>query len=341
MKQEHDRKMFFSSLTRISDLETEPFDILPVARSAWRDGDYVVCAVPEHPPGFDLIELANGRMVEVEKRDLVVGALGTRQATLEAVGSWRDVRDENDLQALTSAGLFGRATSVSLTLPSLLPLSYEGHVARDGETLSMSDFVSGPEETAYRVPTILLIGTSMASGKTTVGKVVIRELKRLGLRVVGSKLSGAGRYRDVLGMGDAGADAIYDFVDVGLPSSICPESEFRPRLRQLLAKITAEEPDVAVVEAGASPLEPYNGQAVIDEIRDQVRCTFLCASDPYAVLGVLEGFGIPADVVSGLATSTSAGRDLIRSLSGLPALNIKDPECLPELRKILSWAQEL
>ena len=46
-----------------------------------------------------------------------------------------------------------------------------------------------------------------------------------------------------------------------------------------------------VVEAGASPLEPYNGSVVVDYLKDQTCFTVLCASDPYAALGVQAAFG--------------------------------------------------
>jgi len=92
-------------------------------------------------------------------------------------------------------------------------------------------------------------------------------------------------------MWDAGADDIYDFVDVGLPTTTVDPEEYRPRLRQLLSLIAARSPDIVVAEAGASPLEPYNGEVVLEELGDCVRCTVLCASDPYAVSGVIVGFG--------------------------------------------------
>ena len=55
--------------------------------------------------------------------------------------------------------------------------------------------------------------------------------------MVGAKLTGAGRYRDILAMQDAGADHIFDFVDAGLPSTVVPESEYRPALRNLLSRM--------------------------------------------------------------------------------------------------------
>ena len=199
----------------------------------------------------------------------------------------------------------------------------------------MRDCIPVVDEVDYACPTVLIVGTSMSAGKTTVAKAIIRCLKEKGLSVVGAKLTGAGRYRDVLGMSDAGADAIFDFVDAGLPSSIGPPEEFRPRLRQLLSRIAAAKPDVVVAEAGASPLEPYNGDTVIDEIGERVQCTVLCASDPYAVVGVMRGFEREPDLVTGIATSTIAGVELCEKLAGIPALNLLDPSSRPALRRIL------
>ena len=62
-------------------------------------------------------------MVRVEPGDWAVGARGDRAATLEGVGSWRDIGDDGVMHSLTSAGLFGRFTSMSQLLPDPLELS--------------------------------------------------------------------------------------------------------------------------------------------------------------------------------------------------------------------------
>jgi hypothetical protein len=59
------------------------------------------------------------------------------------------------------------------------------------------------------------------------------------------------------------------------------------------------------------------------------------ASDPYAVTGVTKAFGNRPDLVTGLATSTSAGIELVEKLSGIKALNVLDQGSLPQLRAIL------
>ena len=65
---------------------------------------------------------------------------------------------------------------------------------------------------------------------------------------------GAARYRDILKFRDAGANCVVDFVDAGLPSTVCPEPRFRDALELMLSKIADSDPDVLVAEAGASPI---------------------------------------------------------------------------------------
>jgi hypothetical protein len=323
-----------SSLSRISDLSTEPYDIAHIDRAHWASGDYVAGEITGAPHRVYGIELASGRIVQALPGDCVIGAFGNRSATLEGVGSWSDIRGFN-MNAMTSAGLFGAVTSMSQLIPPTLDLTYLGHVVRNGTKVCMSDFAIQSTHDSFNVATILLVGTSMSAGKTTTGRLIVHELERMGHKVIGAKLTGAGRYRDILSFKDAGADAVFDFVDAGLPSTVEPESVFRDAIRPLLHHIDSLKPDFLVAEAGASPLEPYNGAAAIDELNDNVSCTVLCASDPYAVVGVEKAFGLKPDLVTGPATSTSAAIDLVRKLSGVNALNVMDPDCIKPLQETL------
>ncbi len=317
---------FFSSVTRNTDLWDRPFDVVSVPREHWNTGDFVVGKVTGARNRLYQCETKTGRMANVVRGDRMIGALGMRAATLEGVGDWREIGSDGVMEALTSAGLFGKGTSLSPLLPDLVRMDYLGHVVRDGKPLGMGDFVVEPEERTFDMPVILLIGTSMSAGKTTAGQVIIRALNYLGHSVVAAKLTGAARYRDILTYRDSGAQAIFDFVDAGLPSTVCSETEMRRALAVMLNHIAGTGAEFAVIEAGASPLEPYNGSLVIDALRENVALTLLCASDPYAVLGVQKAFAgrLKPDLVSGPAANTNAAVKLVSQLCGLPALNLID-----------------
>jgi uncharacterized NAD-dependent epimerase/dehydratase family protein len=199
----------------------------------------------------------------------------------------------------------------------------------------MSDYVDPIPSRELTVPIVLLIGTSMSAGKTTTARTVIRVLKHRGLRVGAAKLTGVARYREVLTMQDAGADHIVDFVDAGLPSSAVDEETFRHALSFMTSSLAGADVDVVVAEAGASPLEPYNVELAIAMLGDHVRCTILCASDPYAVVGVSTAFGIVPDLVAGRATSTTAGVALAERLCGVLALDLLEREGHAQLDELL------
>ncbi|MDX1395740.1 MAG: hypothetical protein R3195_15260 [Gemmatimonadota bacterium] len=189
----------------------------------------------------------------------------------------------------------------------------------------MDDFVPALETVPYSTPTVLVIGTSMSAGKTTAARAIVRLLCEAGLRVAGAKLTGAGRYRDILSMADAGSDPIVDFVDAGLPSTVCERGRFETAAAHLLARIQTSGVDAAVIEAGASPLEPYNGTAAITALKRSIAFTIMAASDPYAVLGVMEAFGATPDLVTGIAANTLAGIELVEHLTGVRAADVRDP----------------
>lgn len=325
----------YTSLTRITDLQNESFDIKKIEKSSWETADYVVGEIIRKGSDSFKIELPSGRMRGVIGKETLVGVLGERYATLEATGTWKEVKDDNIMHVLTSGGLFGRLTSKSIYIHEMTILKYFGHVFRKGNKLTMNHFVNPVEQQEFTTPVILIVGTSMSAGKTTSARIVTNILKTSGFKVVGAKLTGAGRYKDILAMKDVGADAVYDFVDAGLPSSICDKNIFLKKvnyLKNLLASVNA---DAAVVEIGASPLEPYNGDLAIESIKKNINCVILCASDPYAVYGIMKAFKMIPDIVTGISTNTLAGRELVEKLCGVKALNLIDPNTTDILKRIL------
>ena len=329
-------KYIFTSMLRISDLDQKQFSIEKLDKVKWKTGDYVLGEIIDSGSDILKVELINGRMRSIMNGDLVVGALGERYATLEATGTWKEVEDDGKMHLLTGAGLFGKCTSKSVYLPNLIEIKYIGHLLIDGNICKMDDYVHNFKFSKFNTPVVLLVGTSMSAGKTTSAKIIVNLLKRADLKVVAGKLTGASRYSDILSFKDVGADFVFDFVNIGLPSTIYPREKYRKKLVQLLSKINSVKADVAVIELGASPLEPYNGDIAFEELKGNIKCIILCASDPYAVFGVMKSFNLKPDIVSGIATNTYAGAELIEKLCNVKALNLIDPHTSEELRIILS-----
>lgn len=330
-----ERRIVAGAVARITDFEAEPPAFEPLPRERWARGDYVVAEVLETGELPCRIETATGRIARIAAGDLTLGAFGNRAATLEAVGDWESVGEDGVMQQLSAAGVFGHRTSLSQWTHPLADLRYRGHAVRGGGKLTMRDFVAAVEgELAASV--VLIVGTSMDAGKTVTGKEIIRALKRRGLRVAAAKLTGVGRIQDILAFGDAGADDVFDFMNAGLPSTVVPPEEYEPALRELLAMIAATQPDVLVAEAGASPLEPYNGETVLRVLSPNLGMLVVCASDPYAVAGVVDAFDRRPDLVSGRAASTDAGIALVEKLTGLHALDVLDRGARETLEELLA-----
>ena len=329
-----ENRIIFTSVTRITDFPKRVLRFTPHPMDDWKSGDYVLCEVTRSG-GID-IELTTGRMAPVMEGDLLIGALGVRYATLEATGSWQEAESPDQLNIMTGAGLIGRITSKSLFIPAITHVKYLGHVMLDGQPQTMSDFLPDITPAKYATPSVLIVGTSMSSGKTTSARIITRILKDQGLKVVAAKLSGASRYRDILAMSDAGGDEVFDFVDVGLPSTIVDPKTYLERATLLLTLLQNTHSDVAVIEVGASPLEPYNGDNAIKLLADNVKAVVLCASDPYAVYGVIQAFGIKPDIITGPATNTLGGVDLIKNLCGLNAINLIKEKNIPRAATVLS-----
>ena len=244
------------------------------------------------------------------------------------------------MQALTPAGLFGVATSKSDLVPDLVELEYYGHLEIDGRLARMRDYVKSGDDREFDLPVVLIVGSSMSAGKTTTGCALVRALRATGRSVVAAKLTGAARYRDVLTLADAGADWFFDFVDAGLPSTVGEPKHCEAALRGLLQRMASVPADVAVIEAGASPLEPYNGAVAIELLEPHICYSVLCASDPYAVVGIIDAFGKKPDLVAGVTANTEAGVALVKKLTGIAALDARRRDAAPLLRKSLEQALE-
>lgn len=286
-----------------------------------RSGQVLVVRALEEKRVYDVIELTSGRMAHVGLGDVLVGALGRRDALRGFVGQVPESVAAGDvLHLLNLGGVLGKVSSENQDVGHPLRVEVMGMLLIDGRGANIADaalpLVSSRDAGAAKAvaPVIAVSGTSMNSGKTYAACEVIARLTARGYACGGAKLTGVAALRDTLNMSDHGAVATGSFVDMGLPST-AGMVDVAPVVNNLLASMTAEasEPlDVIVAEMGDGIIGSYGVASILaDEcFREHVVAHVLCANDLVAAWGGVRWFheaGLELDVIAGPATDNSVG----------------------------------
>lgn len=300
---------------------------------------------------YNLLEDPHGRMSVLHKGDIVVGALGHRNALQGYEGIMPEkVAPGDTLHILNLGGVIGRAVSSNPDVGAPFELEVLGQV------LSFQEFGSRRGEPAHigmgalagrpgtgKVPVVYVMGTCMNAGKTAAGCALVRRFSQAGLRVGGAKLTGVALMRDILAMQDYGADYAYDFTDAGVA---CTLPATAPGVaRTVFSELAAKGVDIIVAETGDGIMGEYGVQAILGdpELMAWGAAFILCANDPVGVEGgvrdLKQRYGIQVDVVAGPATDNRVGVRFIENSVGLPGINARtSPQALGDL--VLSKVRE-
>ena len=283
---------------------------------------------------YNTLEDVHGRMSVLHDGDLVVGALGHRNALHGYEGVLpKTVKPGDRLQMLNLGGVIGTCVSSNPEVGPPFDVEVLGQVllfqefgSRVGQPATLQAGAVQGQPDAPPVPVIYIAGTCMNSGKTHAACALIRHLDRAGLKVGGAKLTGVSLLRDILAMKDYGAEAILDFTDAGVA---CTDPGTAARTgRILLSELASKGVDLIVAETGDGILGDYGVQSVLadPELRDCAAAFVLCANDPVGVAGgvkhLREAYGIEVDIISGPATDNRVGVRFVESL-GLPGINAR------------------
>lgn len=299
------------------------------------EGVLIAVEILNNKGTYNKLELTSGRQAQVKRGDVVVGALGHRNALFGYAGHLPEKVAVGDvLQMLNMGGVIGVCDSIN---PSLGP-PFEARVL--GVVLDfpyLGERIGVPARAGAEaldpdapldvqgVPVVALAGTCMNAGKTAAACAIISRLRHAGLVVDAFKSTGVALRRDILAMEDAGARNTMVFSDLGV---VCTTAKNGPAVtRTILTRLAAERPDVIVFELGDGILGAYGVEAILRDpaIRDVLSCVVLSANDPVAAWGGVEllrkDFGIEPKVVTGPATDNQVGRDIIAQRCGVAAIN--------------------
>jgi len=299
------------------------------------EGVLVAAKVLNNKSRYNQLELTSGRMATVKQGDIVVGALGHRNALRGYSGRLPEKLKPGDVvQLLNIGGVMGICDSANpdvgapfdcRILGTVLHFPYLGERIGVAARVGTEQLEAEPELHTNGVAIVALAGTCMDSGKTAAACAIVSRLRHLGLRVAACKATGVSLRRDILAMQDAGAGEAMIFSDLGVVTTTAANG---PALtRALLSRLAEARPDVIVLELGDGLLGTYGVDAILSDeaIRDAFGAVILCANDPVAAWGgtriLREQYEIDPVVVTGPATDNAVGVGQINEKLTLPAIN--------------------
>jgi len=299
------------------------------------EGVLVAVEVLNNKSRYNTLELTSGRMAQVKRGDVIIGALGHRKALFGYSGHLPgELAPGDTVQILNLGGVLGICDSINPTHGQPFDCRVIGTVLEFpflGERIGVPARVGAqPLDPAAGVnvrgvPVVAIAGTCMDAGKTVAACAAISRFRHNALTVNAFKATGVALRRDILAMEDAGARRTGIFTDHGI---LATTPKNAPALaRMLLTHMAEDRPHAVLFELGDGLLGAYGVESILKDqaVRDVMSAVVLCANDPVGAWGGIrllrEEFGIEPAVVSGPATDNQVGIDIIQQRADVRAIN--------------------
>src|SRR5690554_4856938 len=190
------------------------------------EGVLIAVEVLNSKSSYNALELTSGRMAQVKRGDVIVGALGHRKALFGYAGHLPEKLEPGDVvQLLNLGGVLGICDSINPThgqpfdcrvLGVVLDFPYLGQRVGVPARVSQQKLNGDAAVSARGVPVVALAGTCMNSGKTAAASAIVSRFRHHGLVIDAFKATGVALRRDILAMEDAGARNTSIFTDLGV-----------------------------------------------------------------------------------------------------------------------------
>lgn len=297
-----------------------------------KDGVIVVVEVLDDKKLYNQLELRNGRFSTAKKGDIIIVALGQRRALKGFVGDIpKEIHIGDKIHLLNMGGVAGVCTSTnSHAVGRPMRLKVLGAACdKKGKILTIKDYTlfHPAQKIIITVPLIMVSGTSMNVGKTSVASEIIKHASHKGYRFAAAKVAGIAALKDTEAMEDYGACAITSFLDAGYSSTIGLNGDVTALTYGALHYLTQENnPDAIVIECGDGILGEYGVKTILKDtaLRKHIKAHIGCAYDPVGALKLSEictKMNVPLSCISGPVTDNSVGVEFIERYIGIPGIN--------------------
>ncbi|KPQ00515.1 MAG: hypothetical protein HLUCCA01_01220 [Bacteroidetes bacterium HLUCCA01] len=310
-----------------------------------QEGYVVAVKLLDEKDTYNKIENADGDFITYKKGDVVVGALGERQALRGYSGVVpRAIKAGDVLHILNMGGIIGFCQSPHPDFGPAMRAEVLGAVMLKDEDIHkhacIQDFaIEWEYELNESVPLIAVTGTCMNVGKTMAATQIVRQLSAKGYKVAAAKLTGASLMRDVRSMMDQGAIACTHFSEAGLVSTT--GKNILPMAKGLIKHLNQQKPDLIVLEFGDGIIGAYGVDSLLmDKEIQKFTSVHVVAAQDFMGCWAADHFfrkrysrGIT--IITGPVTDNLVGIQFIQNTMGIRAVNaVSDPN------KLGDWVAE-
>lgn len=272
------------------------------------------------------LESHGGRKMSIFAGDVFVGVLGDRYATDQFEGLGRVSGPLGHIIGI--GGVVGEVVSMNNRMTEPTVIEYLGRLAdADGKPLYMQMFqsISTQPVTQRTATTILSLGASMNSGKTTTAAQMIRSLTVAGHRVAAAKITGTACLKDPNFLFDAGAVSVLDFTHAGWPStanlSLDQLLSIAGRIR---AQLQALDPEFVIIEIADGIIQRETAMMLADPgFRASIDAVTFAGPDALSCdAGVrrLRDLGYPVIATAGIVANGALGIAEVEASCGVRCL---------------------
>lgn len=296
-----------------------------------KEGTIIAVKVLEDKKMYNQLELVSGRLSILKKGDIVAVALGKRRALKGFVGEVPETLKIGDIiHILNLGGVAGICTSENLKeVGHAMKVKVLGAItAQDGAPVNIKQFTlfSPRNSLDAKVSLIVVSGTCMNVGKTSVACEIIKHANRKKLKIFAAKLAGVAALKDTENMKDYGAKEAVTFIDAGCTSTVNNGNKSVEVMKGAIHYLAQKKPDYIVIEFGDGVFGEYGVMKMLKdkEIQKNIAAHIGCAHDPMGASKLVEvgkKIGAPLHVISGPVTDNSVGVKFIEKELHLGAFN--------------------
>jgi hypothetical protein len=277
------------------------------------------------------IENKSGRIHKLNDGSKAIFVFGNRYAPDYYEGFIpEEMKTEVDM--IARSGVVGLVTTKNSSIKDPTRIKLSGYVCdENGEVVNTRNHPliepSKKEKKNNRAKMILVVGTSMNSGKSTAAVACCWALSSMGHEVRASKITGTASLKDILHMQDAGAKIVNDFTHFGYPSTyMMSEPGLLDIFNNIDLKFGNNSKNYWVVEIADGVLQRETEMLLkAPDVRSRIHKLIFAAHDAFGVIGGIDvlknRFDLVPDAISGVCSGSPLALREVANFTNIPVFD--------------------